>query len=417
MIYLNCTNNRNKRLQMKFLNVVTYTFAIGLLVSFSEPIIARDINNSLNKVSFRDTLNNISGKIVDSLTNEPIPFATITFIKENADDTTIVSNNYGEFLIDAKYVNLKVRLSAIGYQQHTYSLSFNHDYLLSLSPATNILPNVIVSGSGKKKRNAVGIMKKVNKHIGQNYGDISFDQKCIAHEITQNYDTIKSKMTEQFIMRYNRELKSITQIKRVVDTTIFDTYFSTILRLPNLVLGDIIPRADILRQEFFIGEKQIKNFDFRLLSHYQDKTYGLVYRVSFKPYSTNTYNDLILRGIIKMNKPLGFLKGEMLIREEDYAVVSINYSIEMNVEQFNAAIEKAYHSRNWNEHIIGKIISNSRRYDYEYVYKKDTINGKYFVQSIKTSCSDIGYQIENHRNVLLNYQFDTTSLGVENIVE
>jgi hypothetical protein len=89
----------------------------------------------------------------------------------------------------------------------------------------------------------------------------------------------------------------------------------------------------------------------------------------------------------------------------------------LKVERFNAAIEEFYHAPSWKTHIVSKIISNSRIYNYEYSYRKDTVTGKYFVQSIKAGCQDTGYQIENHQRVKLYYQFDTASLGIENIVE
>lgn len=162
------------------------------LVSYSD----RSNNKPIVETGLQDTLVGISGKIVDSISNEPIPFATITFYKDDAPTMTIVSNEKGEFSTDIKYVRSKVQLSAIGYQERTCYLAAGHNNLLHLTPADNLLPTVMVSSQVKKKPNADWIIKKVNKHIEQNYGGLSFDQKFEVHSSTHNYDTTKDETTD-----------------------------------------------------------------------------------------------------------------------------------------------------------------------------------------------------------------------------
>lgn len=390
-------------------------FVVRYLSPVSEGICARNIDKSIFENGLLDTLGGICGKIIDSITNVPIPFATITFFKDGSSIMIIMSDENGEFSTDIKHLNAKVRLSAIGYQERTYYLASDHSNLLRLIPADNILPNVVVSSRVKKMPNADKIIKKVNKNIEQNYGDLSFDQRFQFFSDTRNYDTIKGQMTDFLDLHFYKDQQLMQVKKWRQDTVNYDALFFNFIGVPRLLLGSIIPRADILRRGLVIGEKQRKNFDFRLLSRYQDKKYGAVYLVSFKPHST--YNDFFLNGYTYAEMPLGYLRGEMIIREDDYAVVHLKYVWELKTERLNKSLENLYHSPSWKANRVGKIVSNYIIHKYEYSYNKDTTAGKYFVQTMKADCYEAGYQIENHRKVQLNYLFDATSLGIDNIVE
>jgi hypothetical protein len=328
---------------------------------------------------------------------------------------TVISDANGEFSTGIKHVKSKVRLSAIGYQERTCYLPADLSIILHLTPVNNILPDVFVSSKAKKRPNAYRIIKKVNKHIEQNYGDFSFDQRFKSYSFTRNYDSTKGEMNDLINLHFNKDQR-IMQVKHWrQDSTNNNPIFLKFIGVPRLLLGDIIPLADILRRGLVIGEKRSENFDFRLIAHYQDKEYGTVDLVSFRPHAT--YNDFFLKGYTYAELPLGYIKGEILIREDDYAVVDLKYIWEVKVERLNAALERLYQTPSWKANRVGKIISNSIVYKYQYTYSKDINTGKYFVQTIKANCYEAGYQIESNRKVQLYYQFDATSLGVENIVE
>jgi hypothetical protein len=182
---------------------------------FSAKIWARASDKGIFESRLQYDLDSIRGKIFDSLTNDPISFATITFNKVDSSIMTIVTNREGEFTIDVEQVRIKVQLSAIGYQERICYLTSNQSNLLRLAPANNLLPNVNVSSKYKRKPSANRIIKKVNQHIAQNYGDFSFDQKFIDHSITRNYDTTKSKMTELFTTHFNKGQKWMQEKKNL----------------------------------------------------------------------------------------------------------------------------------------------------------------------------------------------------------
>jgi hypothetical protein len=399
---------------LKFV-LLSFTTAAILLLTGKERALARSNDQSTIKNLLQDTLVSVSGKIVDSITNTPIPFTTISFYKDGSIITTIVSNEKGEFSTVGNHTRLRVLISAIGYQDRRCYLAPDHQNLLRLVPAGNLLPNVIVSSKARKKPNAYRIIKNVGKHFEQNYGAISFDQRFKINSVIRNYDSTKSELNNLLDLHFDDTLKSMRVKTWQEDTVVYEPLFLQFLGPPRLRAGNIVPRTDILRKGMVIGANQIKDFDFRILAHYQDKIYGSVFRVSFKPLSI--FTDFFLKGPSYADLPLGYLNGEMLIREEDYAVISLKYIWELKVEPLNAALEKAYHSRYWKADKLNKIISASRVYKEEYAYSRDTVSGKYFIQAIKTDCYDTGYQIENERKVQLFHQLDVSSLGVENILD
>lgn len=361
----------------------------------------------------------INGKTVDLITNISIPFATISIYKGDSKIITFFSDAKGEFSTDIKYLNTKVKISAIGYEEQSYYFANAENNLVRLAPVNNILPNVTVSSKAPKKPKASinKIIKKVNKHFEQNYGNFSFDQTLKFYSTSHNYDSLKNEMTDLVVINFNKNQKTLTAKKWHQDTLYVETPFQRFIGVPSLVTGDLVPSSDILRKGFAIGETQRESFDYKFLTHYHDKKQGSVYLVSFKP--NKTIDDSFLRGRTIGGGLLGWdnWKGEMLIREDDYAVVSLKYIWEANIAHLNKSVESDFHSANWKKRALGNIIANSKIYNYEYSYSKDSLTGKYFVQTIKAVCYETGYQIENHRKVQLYYHFDATSLGIKNIVE
>lgn len=404
---------------IKAIQLFVCTFVAFSHLRASDIIWKKNINNQYGELRLLDTLVETRGKIFDSVTNEPVPFATISIYKGDSKIITFFSDAKGEFSTDLKYLNTKVKISAIGYEEQSYYFANAENNLVRLAPVNNILPNVTVSSKAPKKPKASinKIIKKVNKHFEQNYGNFSFDQTLKFYSTSHNYDSLKNEMTDLVVINFNKNQKTLTAKKWHQDTLYVETPFQRFIGVPSLVTGDLVPSSDILRKGFAIGETQRESFDYKFLTHYHDKKQGSVYLVSFKP--NKTIDDSFLRGRTIGGGLLGWdnWKGEMLIREDDYAVVSLKYIWEANIAHLNKSVESDFHSANWKKRALGNIIANSKIYNYEYSYSKDSLTGKYFVQTIKAVCYETGYQIENHRKVQLYYHFDATSLGIKNIVE
>lgn len=396
---------------LKIVLFISFVFAFGSISIAGDLGRSTSLTKAGDVFGTNDTLVSLSGKIVDSVTKTPVPYATITFYKLDSSSVTMVANEIGEFSTGIKHLQSKIKISAIGFEEQINYLATNHPNLVLLKPAGNTLPGVIVSSKGKKKVNASRIIKEVNKHFEQNYGSFSFDQIFKVGWKVQNYDSIKCEKHAELKFRFINEQKIMLSGTWHEDTITCDAAFLQFIGNARISFGDIGTRGDILRREMVLGEKKRKRFDFRLLAHYEDKLQGPVYLVSFRPLGT-TLNDFFMNSY---NLPLGYLKGEMIIRENDFAVVSIKYTWEMKVDPFNQSIESAFHSQYWKADKLSKIIANPVILHYDYTYMKDSLTGKYFLHKIKADSYESGYQIENHRSVKMNYQYIANSLGVAKI--
>lgn len=319
----------------------------------------------------------------------------------------MVTNEEGLFTSFRKIDQAKVNIRAIGYQAQTFYLKSDIINLIKLKPIKDLLPEIIVSSKAKKTRNANAIINKVAQQFETNYGNFPFTQKIKFDTETYNYDTLKEKSEEVVEIQFNNKImKSPNWLK---DTLFQDASFSKFIGVPTLVAGDIIPWFDMLRKGFPIQEGKNKGLDFRLIAKYHDEQYGEVYRVSFKPNSH--YEDAFLgRTVGGLSR--GYLKGEIIIQEKDYAMVRMKFIWEMKVEALNKGTQNLFHTPTWKANRVTKIISDKIIFQNEYVYQKDKINNKYFIELIKADCFNTGYQIENRRPVQLHFRMKANNLGI-----
>jgi hypothetical protein len=365
-------------------------------------------NNSLlnkNCVS-QDSL--IYFKIIDSITKESIPFATIVFIENDINEMSIVSNEDGSFSIPNSSFPKKVKISAVGYEEQLFYLF--HVNRLLLKPLKSLLPEIIIRSKAMKSRSANAIIKHVANRFEDNYGNFSFSQNLKFSSVIYNYDSLKEK-AEEFVKVYYRNAdKSMKSPNWIKDTLYQDKLFTKFIGVPRLCTGDIIPWFDMLRKGLPIDGNNNKGLDFKLVSKYQDEKYGLIYIVSFMP--NQSFKDSFL-GRTVGGLARGYLKGEVRIREFDYSIIRLKFIWEMKVESLNRATTNLFHTKTWNANRVTKLISDKIIYKYDYMYNKDVHTGKYFIDSINAECFNSGYQIETNRNLLLNIKFNVSNNGIE----
>lgn len=365
-------------------------------------------NNSLlnkNCVS-QDSL--IYFKIIDSISKETIPFATIIFIENDTNKMSIVSNEDGSFSIPNSSFPKKVKISAVGYEEQLFYLF--HVNRLLLKPLKSLLPEIIVRSKAMKSRSANAIIKQVANRFEDNYGNFSFSQNLKFSSEIYNYDTLKEK-AEEFVKVYYRNAdKSMKSPNWIKDTLYQDKLFTNFIGVPRLCTGDIIPWFDMLRKGLPIDGNNNKGLDFKLISKYKDEKYGLVYIVSFMP--NKSFKDSFL-GRTVGGLARGYLKGEIRIRELDYSIIRLKYVWEMKVESLNRGTTNLFHTKTWHANRVTKMISDKIFYKYDYMYYKDVHTGKYFIDSINAECFNSGYQIETNRNLLLNIKFNVSNNGIE----
>ena len=347
-------------------------------------------------------------KIIDSISKESIPFATIIFIENDTNKMSIVSNEDGSFSIPNSSFPKKVKISAVGYEEQLFYLF--HVNRLLLKPLKSLLPEIIVRSKAMKSRSANAIIKHVANRFEDNYGNFSFSQNLKFSSVIYNYDTLKEK-AEEFVKVYYRNAdKSMKSPNWIKDTLYQDKLFTNFIGVSRLCTGDIIPWFDMLRKGLPIDGNNNKGLDFKLISKYKDEKYGLIYIVSFMP--NQSFKDSFL-GRTVGGLARGYLKGEVRIREFDYSIIRLKFIWEMKVESLNRATTNLFHTKTWNANRVTKLISDKIIYKYDYMYNKDVHTGKYFIDSINAECFNSGYQIETNRNLLLNIKFNVSNNGIE----
>ena len=347
-------------------------------------------------------------KIIDSITKESIPFATIIFIENDTTKMSIVTNEDGSFSIPNSSSPKKVKISAVGYEEQLFYLF--HVNRLLLKPLKSLLPEIIIRSKAKKTKSANAIIKHVANRFEDNYGNFSFSQNLKFSSEIYNYDTLKEK-AEEFVKVYYRNAdKSMKSPNWIKDTLYQDKLFTNLIGVPRLCTGDIIPWFDMLRKGLPIDGNNNKGLDFKLVSKYKDEKYGFVYIVSFIP--NKLFNDSFL-GRTVGGLARGYLKGEIRIRELDYSIIRLKYIWEMKVESLNRATTNLFHTKTWKANRVTKMISDKIIYKYDYMYNKDINTGIYYIDSIKAECFNSGYQIETNRNLLLNIKFNVSNNGIE----
>lgn len=136
----------------------TSTFYLSILFVFSSSFIFGQ------KAVFT-----IKGQLLDSESQQPIPFASI-YLKDKPIGTTTNTEGYFIFHIPDNLKTTVVVISAMGYASiERKPISFSKDKELSLVPQINQLDEVLVGGNATKVLKAKEIVKKAYKNIALNY--------------------------------------------------------------------------------------------------------------------------------------------------------------------------------------------------------------------------------------------------------
>ena len=103
-------------------------------------------------------------KVIDSLTKEPIPYATVLF----SNNTGIITDDNGRFelLEEQSRNNDSIYVSFIGFKTLSRELSSLKDSLLILSPNPIELNEIVLTN---REYSAEEIVRKIRENISQNY--------------------------------------------------------------------------------------------------------------------------------------------------------------------------------------------------------------------------------------------------------
>ena len=104
----------------------------------------------------------ISGKVVDALSNEPVISASISVVNEKTGTLTDLDGN---FVLEVKELPTTLQVNFIGYREQQIDVYDNSEpVVIVLNEATDVLQEVVVVGYGTQKRKELtGAIASVGK--------------------------------------------------------------------------------------------------------------------------------------------------------------------------------------------------------------------------------------------------------------
>ena len=162
----------------------------------------------------------ISVKILDSISFNPIPFATVYF----SNSSGVISDENGDFELIKNELNDEDSLfiSSMGYKKVSYSLNRFNDSIIFLSPKPIELNNVIITN---RKLSSQEIIEKIKAAITQNYQtDLSENkifyrkeynstiEKFEINKFKSSIDNVNDLLIDSLLLNLPSENKSVTEV-------------------------------------------------------------------------------------------------------------------------------------------------------------------------------------------------------------
>ncbi len=161
-----------------------------------------------------------SVKILDSISFNPIPFATVYF----SNSSGVISDENGDFELIKNELNDEDSLfiSSMGYKKVSYSLNRFNDSIIFLSPKPIELNNVIITN---RKLSSQEIIEKIKAAITQNYQtDLSENkifyrkeynstiEKFEINKFKSSIDNVNDLLIDSLLLNLPNENKSATEV-------------------------------------------------------------------------------------------------------------------------------------------------------------------------------------------------------------
>ncbi len=344
----------------------------------------------------------IRGKIIDSLTNQPIAYASIGM---NGTNNGTITNTNGEFIIKAKNTSVKIKIFAIGYKTAEFEINPLENSILKLSPTTFSLKEVLVNPVDFEK-----IFKKASEKLRlQNF--FAYHGKAFYRLLTKNDDDY-SEMIESFYDAYVGN-SGIKYWEPEHGRYALNKEFQKKNYAVSLDFSILTRYLDILNRQknyqfllFIYGKKALEYFEITYAGKYQSDGNELI-RIDFKsktkdtvsgsvfidPNTYETYRIQIKQNqidaeIIKSLNPNAQVKKCKL--EYDISFIQNEKSDKMLIKNINMNIEYDVIEKSFSK-IVHNIKTDSKTVFYEYD------NNEFDLNLIPTEKYETDYDAINHQ--------------------
>jgi hypothetical protein len=319
-------------------------------------------------LTFSQPINYIDGKVINSTTFEPVPFATVK-LKKN--QLGVFANAAGDFKIiyNPIFQTDSLIISCIGFKRNSLAfkdLSDKEVNKIYLAPAIYGLGEVKVLAL-RKKLSSVTIIRRALRNIRNNYPDKPFNYISYYRDY-QKRDKNYINLNEAIVQTTDNGFssKSVSNKYRLLDfkknmdfpRMNISPYYDTI-DLPYLNNSNkIIPNAKLGDQygnELFIlmVHDAIRNFKTRSFSFIDTLSNDFLMNHNFSKATPVYNNNLLLYKIIfnaksRITGNNMLVSGAVYIQPKDYSIHKLEYSCSYLTkgkglkEMFNVDIEYGY---------------------------------------------------------------------------
>jgi len=209
----------------------------------------------LSKISSQE----ISGVIIDSLSQNPIPFANVT---SNFNKNTI-TNEEGRFRLfkDIPFTNKdSIYLSSIGYNSLSLSVNLTNEFKILLSPKIIELETVVVTN--REELTAIEIINKVKENV-KNVFDFDYKSKRVFRRriIMSDFDKanidIKKSSIKEFDQIFMDSINKTIPKKNNFYIEVLYDFFGN--RNPDNQKVNILKSAELINKDNEISFKTIQS--------------------------------------------------------------------------------------------------------------------------------------------------------------
>ena len=283
----------------------------------------------------------LKGKLIDTLTNEPIAFATVA-VKDKA--VGVISNLDGSFSVPERFKNFgdTLRISSMGYDKREIlisKLSFNIATRIYLQPSIFELKEAVVKAKRKRLPSAQKIVKRAIENIPKNYPFQSFSTVGYYRDYqldSLGYLNLNEALLEVFDAGFD-EIDMFTSKIRIYDyvqnesfrrdSLADDPYNYTDWR--KVIDNAYLPDRGGNEFEILRAHDAIRNYKLNAFDFVNNMSKGDILRYHAFKKLEDTYSDEEYLFTIKITRtePGFTARGTIFVAKNDYAIHKFQYAL------------------------------------------------------------------------------------------
>lgn len=319
-----------------------------------------------------------NGMVLDSDTNEPVPFASI-FIEKYGVYRFCEEDGSFSFTLQLKS-NSPISISAMGYKTLTLTLKELNGKLKLTRQVEELNEVIVIAESRTTPKEVITklIKQKKNNYATQAFNQKRYSQVTIAEQdaITLDFEVINDEYHQGYHKLYGSSQK-VEQIKWNVGD-----YKSSIYKTAWNIAGE--GRTDQVQYAAFLKRGKYKNFDYQFVSSVELHDPN-IYVIDYKPRKFSWKYTQFDHSIYHSNAKIQSFRGRIYVRKTDFVVLKVEEEWLANIKEvFDDGLGSRYRQRTVSDSLWvptkDQMVYNVRDYKvsnkevFEYEMEKDGLN-------------------------------------------